>query len=80
MAIGAKANVTQYENEIERDSVRARQCGDVVGCIVTNNACMGHSDWVNKRVHETGGTLVECDGLDATQWLRRALTSSPRRH
>ena len=23
--------------------------------VVTNNACMGHSDRVNKRVHETGG-------------------------
>ena len=46
MAAGAKANVTQRENEIERDSVRARQCEDVVGC--DKQRCMGHHDWLSK--------------------------------
>ena len=52
MATGARANVAQYEDEIERDSVRAierdsvaaRQCEDVVGC--DKHACMGHSDYI----------------------------------
>ena len=51
--------------------MRARQCGDVVGC--DKQRCMGHHDWVSKEVNER---LMECDGLNATQLIRRALTSS----
>ena len=50
--------------------MRARQCGDVVGC--DKQRCMGHHDWVGKEVDETGQMRwVGRDTMDKTgthQW------------
>ena len=58
VAAGTRANVTQCENEIRRDSVRAsraRWCGsETMWWAVTNSACMVHHNWVDEEVNETG--------------------------
>ena len=62
---------------VERGSVRARQCGDVVGC--DKQRCMGHHDWVSKEVHETGGIRwAGRDTMDKTGTHQRPSTDDAR--